>query len=58
MYPNGSASTFDWDYYLCQHLALAKRASRITRPAFEFIEDQRKYFSSESVVQISEVVEV
>ncbi len=99
MYPNGSQSRFDWDYYLGPHVVLAKKLllprglvrleidrgvgafppgapapyhaighlffasmqdmeSALASTAPELIEDQRKYYSGESVVQISEVVEV
>ena len=98
MYPNGSASTFDWDYYLGPHPALAKKflaqrgllrieidrgvgafppgapvlfhtlghlffhrmqdlESAMAATASEFIEDQPKYLSGESIIQISGVVE-
>jgi uncharacterized protein (TIGR02118 family) len=99
MYPNGSGSSFDWDYYLGPHVELAKRLllprglvrleidrgvgslppgatapyhaighlffasmrdmqSALAATAPELIADQRKYYSGESVVQISEVVEL
>lgn len=97
MYPTSSGSTFDWDYYLAAHLALARKLlSRfglqrieidrglgtlppgapphfhavghlffssmadferaMAETAQELIADQRKYFSGESIVQVSEVI--
>jgi uncharacterized protein (TIGR02118 family) len=48
-------------YHAIGHLFFATGAeleSAIAATAAEFIADQRKYFSGESVVQISEVVEL
>lgn len=97
MYPNAPGSTFDWDYYLAPHLALARRLlsprglirieidrglsafppgtpshfhavghlffpseealqRALAETVDDLIADQHKYFSGESVVQVSEVV--
>ena len=98
MYPATPGSTFDWNYYLDRHLALARKSllplglvrieidrglgafppgtpahfhavahllfasmpeleCALGATAADLIADQRQYFSGESVVQISEVVE-
>jgi uncharacterized protein (TIGR02118 family) len=98
MCPAASGSSFDWNYYLGPHRALAQEllSSRgllrmeidrgicgfpagtpahfhavghlffstmteleraLAATAAEFIADQRRYFSGESIVQVSEVVE-
>jgi len=99
LYPASPGSTFDWDYYLGQHLPVARRLlgarglvrievdrgigafppgtpshyhaighlyfetmlhldNALAATAPDLIADQRKYFSGDSVVQVSEVVPV
>ena len=99
MYPAASGSSFDWNYYLGPHRALAQKLlslrgllrmeidrgicgfppgtpahfhaighlffstideveRALASTAAEFLADQRRYFSGESIVQVSEVVEV
>lgn len=99
LYPATPDSKFDWDYYLGQHLPIARRLlgarglvrievdrgigafppgtpshyhaighlyfetmlhldTALAATAPELIADQRKYYSGDSVVQVSEVVPV
>ena len=99
LYPVAPGSTFDWDYYLTQHLVTARKLlgqrglvrievdrgigafppgtpchyhaighlyfesmlhldTALAATASNLIADQRKYFSGESIVQVSEVVPV
>jgi uncharacterized protein (TIGR02118 family) len=99
LYPATPESTFDWDYYLGQHLVIARRLlgarglvrievdrgigafppgtpshyhaighlyfesmlhldTALAATAPDLIADQRKYYSGDSVVQVSEVVPV
>jgi uncharacterized protein (TIGR02118 family) len=99
LYPATPGSTFDWDYYLGQHLVIARRLlgvrglvrievdrgigafppgtpshyhaighlyfetmlhldTALAATAPDLIADQRKYYSGDSVVQVSEVVPV
>jgi uncharacterized protein (TIGR02118 family) len=99
LYPATPGSAFDWDYYLGQHLAIARRLlgtrglvrievdrgigafppgtpshyhaighlyfetmlhldTALAATAPDLIADQRKYYTGDSVVQVSEVVPV
>lgn len=99
LYPASPESTFDWDYYLGQHLLIARRLlgarglvrievdrgigafppgtpshyhaighlyfesmlhldTALAATAPDLIADQRKYYTGESLVQVSEVVPV
>lgn len=99
LYPAIPGSTFDWNYYLSEHLVIARRLlgarglvrievdrgigafppgtpshyhaighlyfesmlhldTALAATAPDLIADQRKYYSGDSVVQVSEVVPV
>ncbi|WP_239461405.1 EthD family reductase [Occallatibacter savannae] len=99
LYPATPISTFDWNYYLSEHLLIARRLlgarglvrievdrgigafppgtpshyhaighlyfesmvhldTALAATASDLIADQRKYYSGDSVVQVSEVVPV